>query len=73
MTFSEWLKQFDDDKRSSLSGSEYIVANEAWKAGMEEAAKICETLKFVPQGPSAEAKFQRTICARAIREAKDKL
>ncbi len=33
----------------------------------EGCAKVCEELSFSELGPSAEAKFQRNLCAQAIR------
>jgi hypothetical protein len=33
----------------------------------EACAKVCEELRFSSFGPSQEAKFQRDLCAKAIR------
>lgn len=36
-------------------------------AEREACAKTCEELRFSALGPSTEAKFQRDLCAEAIR------
>ncbi len=36
-------------------------------AEREACAKVCEELRFSALGPSAEAKYQRDLCAKAIR------
>jgi hypothetical protein len=33
----------------------------------EACAKLCEELRFSALGPSKDAKFQRDLCAKAIR------
>lgn len=33
--FELWADQFDDEKRSSLSGVEYRIAKEAWFAALK--------------------------------------
>lgn len=34
-----------------------------------ECAEICNNLSFTPEGPSHEAKYQRALCAKAIKLA----
>jgi hypothetical protein len=33
-----------------------------------ECANICDDLSFTPEGPSHEAKYQRSLCAEEIRK-----
>lgn len=33
-----------------------------------ECANICDDLSFTPEGPSHEAKYQRSLCAGEIRK-----
>lgn len=33
-----------------------------------ECARVCEQLKFTAAGPSSAAAYQRTLCAKAIKE-----
>lgn len=34
----------------------------------KKCAEICEDLSFTPEGPSHEAKYQRSLCAMEIRK-----
>jgi hypothetical protein len=35
---------------------------------INDCAKVCEELQFTENGPSNEAKYQRNLCALAIRD-----
>jgi hypothetical protein len=44
-----------------------MVASAEREAEREACAKVCEELQFSESGPSTQAKFQRDLCAKAIR------
>jgi hypothetical protein len=52
-------KQFLDREEEFTEREKQIVL---------KCAEICETLRFTEEGPSTEAKYQRVLCAKAIKD-----
>jgi len=69
----------DDALRKSQAYTEAIERAETAEAALatarqeerERCAKVCEELKFCHLGPTKEVKYQRDLCAKAIRSLTD--
>ena len=54
-------------ENSTVSLSSYDILEKLVLLTAAQCANICEDLSFSPEGPSKEAKYQRDLCAKAIR------
>ena len=57
-----WLKPPEDVIERFKAFEALVRADER-----EACAQVCEELQFSESGPSTQAKFQRDLCAKAIR------
>ena len=53
------------DERASLLIAAALAQRE--RETWEQAAEVCDTLTFTEQGPGTMAKYQRRLCADALR------
>jgi len=59
-------KLFDDVHTTNYNRPELI--EEIADAIVKECARVCEELQFSAEGPTPEARYQRVLCADAIKK-----